>query len=429
MKKYLCDNTHLTLDERKIIQTGIENRSRKVDIARTIAKDPTTIAKEIRKHRELKPRNQFIYPSICIHRQSCGGCKSKCNRYEEIKCNKRDRSPGACNKCPDIPKCHLDKYFYYASKADEQYREDLVDFRQGINLTTLERKRIGTILKPLLDQGQSIYQIKSAHPEIKQCSKTLYNYIESGVFKEDGIDNFSLKEQVNRKQFNDKYKKRKKPANYENHTYKDYLKFKEEHPEIPTVEMDTVMNSLSGPYIQTFCFESTSLMIGFIHKQKTSESMSNTLEHLENELGYELYRELFYLILTDRGVEFEKIDLFQFNQETGEFRTNIFYCDSYQSSQKPHVENNHNYMRDILPNEIDLSNLTQEDLDLMFSHINSTPRKLYKGKTPYEMFEFLYKTDIDENHGKEILDKLNIKKIKRDEVTLKPYLIKNNKKK
>ena len=179
-----------------------------------------------------------------------------------------------------------------------------------------------------------------------------------GVFKNYGIDNFSLKEQVNRKQFNNKYKKRKEPANYENHKYKDYLKFKENNPEVPTTEMDTVLNSQSGPYIQTFYFEGSGIIIGFIHENKTSESMSKTLENLENKLGHDLYRELFSLILTDRGVEFEKVDLFEFNQNTGEFRTNFFYCDAYRSSQKPHVENTHNYIRDIIPNEIDISNIT-----------------------------------------------------------------------
>ena len=429
MSKQIHDNKHLTLDERKIIQTGIENRSNKVDIARTIGKDSTTVAKEIRKHRTFKPRNQFIYPSICIQRQECGGCKKQCSRYEEIKCKKRDKSPGACNKCPKIATCHLDKYFYYATNANEEYKNDLVDFREGINMTTLEVKELANILKPLLDQGQSLYQIKSSHKEIKQCIKTLYNYIEMGVFKEYGIDNFSLKEQVNRKQFKNKYKKRKEAANYENHKYKDYLKFKEENPEVPTTEMDTVLNSISGPFIQTFYFEGSGIMIGFIHKEKTSESMAKTLDNLENKLGHDLYRELFPLILTDRGVEFEKVDLFEFNMEVGEFRTNIFYCDAYQSSQKPHVENTHNYIRDIIPNEVDMSNITQEDLDLMFSHINSTPRNSLKGKTPYEVFAFMFSAIDNPNRGKEILDLLNIKEIKRDEVVLKPYLLKHNKNK
>ena len=98
-------------------------------------------------------------------------------------------------------------------------------------------------------------------------------------------------------------------------------------------------------------------------------------------------------------------------------RSKIFYCDAQQSSQKPHVENNHNYVRDILPNKKLLKKLTQEDLELMFSHINSTPRASLNGKTPYEAFEFLY--------GNEILEKLNIQRIEKDMVTLQPYLIKN----
>ena len=42
-RKQKHDNTHLTLDERKIIQAGIENNSTKADIAQTIGKDATTI--------------------------------------------------------------------------------------------------------------------------------------------------------------------------------------------------------------------------------------------------------------------------------------------------------------------------------------------------------------------------------------------------
>lgn len=400
MSRVIHDNKHLSLNDRKIIEQGIENRCNKVDIARTLGKDPTTIAKEIRLHRELKPRNTFNYPNICINIKKCGGCKFKCKDYQEQTCKLRDRSPGACNKCPKMTSCHLDKYLYNAEKADKEYRRDLVDFRQGINLTTKESKELANILKPLLDKGQSLYQIKSTHNEIKQSIKTLYTYIEIGVFNEYGIDNFSLKEQVNRKQFNKKYKKRKEPVNYDGHKYEDFLKFKQENSSTPVTEMDTVLNSLSGPYIQTFEFEKTGIMIGYLHKEKTSESMANTLNKLQHKLGHNIYCELFSLLLTDRGTEFEKSELFEFNMETGELRSNIFYCDPYKSSQKPHIENTHNYIRDIIPNEIDLTNLTQEDLDLMFSHINSTPRKIYNGKTPYEMFIFLHSTEDNPKRGK-----------------------------
>ena len=179
--------------------------------------------------------------------------------------------------------------------------------------------------------------------------------------------------------------------------------------------MDTVYNNQDGPYIQTFSFQNTSLMIGFLHNEKTSEAMASTIDHLEAILGPEFHK-LFSLLLTDRGTEFEKCSLFEKNAETDTVRLNIFYCDPQTPSQKPHVENTHNYVRDILPNGKSLKSLSQQDISIMFSHINSVPRKIYHGKTPYEVFSFFY--------GEEILHKLGITKIDPDAVTLMPYLLK-----
>lgn len=92
-----------------------------------------------------------------------------------------------------------------------------------------ELKQIATIMKPLLNQGQSIYQILENHKEITQCSKTLYTYIEMGLFKEFGIDNFSLKKKVSRRIKSKKLKKRKQPINYEGREYKDYLEYLKSH--------------------------------------------------------------------------------------------------------------------------------------------------------------------------------------------------------
>lgn len=407
-------NSHLTLEDRKKIQEGLEKGLSRTEIAKNINKDISTVAKEIKNKRKLKPRNPFNNPITCTKFKECRICHGKCSEYEEIKCTRRDRKVGVCNLCPDISKCRLDKYFYYAKQAHESYLYTLKDSREGVNLNTTEMLEIVDIIKPLLKQGQSIYQILKNHPEIKMCSKTLYMYIESGIFQDYGINNFSLRRQVAMRK-RKKLKKRKEPVNYEWRRYKDYLEFVKENPIIPTTQMDTVYNQQDGPYIQTFIFQNTGLMIGFLHTEKTSESMASTLDNLQETLKDD-YQKLFSLLLTDRGSEFEKYELFEVNAETGEIRSNIFYCDPQTPSQKPHVENNHNYVRDIIPNGKSLKNLTQEDLNLMFSHINSTPRKVLNGKTPYEAFEFLY--------GNEILEKLNIRKIAKDMVTLQPYLLK-----
>lgn len=179
--------------------------------------------------------------------------------------------------------------------------------------------------------------------------------------------------------------------------------------------MDTVYNNQDGPYIQTFIFENTGLMIGLLKQHKTGEEMSESLNYFQDILSPEMYEKLFGLLLTDRGNEFSKPQSFEINCQTGEIRSKIFYCDAQMPSQKPHVENNHEFIRDIIPKKTSMKNLTQEQLNLMFSHINSVPRKSLGGKTPYEAFEFFY--------GKDTLDKLNIQKIEKDKVTLQPYLL------
>ena len=361
----------------------------------------------------MKPRNPFNNPITCTKFKDCGICHGKCSEYEEIKCLRRDRKVGACNLCPNSSKCKLDKYFYYAKQAHEDYLYTLSDSREGINLTTKEMFKIIDIIKPLLKKGQSVYQIVKNHPELNISVKSLYTYIECGLFKDYGIDNFSLRRQVSMKK-RKTLKKRKEPINYEGRKYKYYLKFIEDNPSIQTTQMDTIYNQQSGPYIQTFIFQNTGLMIGFLHAEKTSESMASTLDKLQTILEDDYYK-LFSLLLTDRGTEFEIYKLFEVNSETGEIRTNIFYCDPQTPSQKPNVENNHNYVRNIIPNKKSIKHLTQEDINLMFSHINSAPRASLNGRTPYEAFEFLY--------GNEILKKFNIQKIEKDMVTLQPYLL------
>ena len=236
-KKYV---THLSLEDRKNIELGIIDGLSKTQIAKKINRNISTVSKEILKHRKLKPRNTFNADSICIHLKECHRCIKKCEKYQEPSCSRRDRNTGACNCCPNISKCKLDKYFYYANKANEQYLYTLVDSRVGVNLDYPELKQIATIIKPLLDKGQTIYQILENHPEITQCAKTLYIYIEMGLFKEFGIDNFSLKKKVQRRIKSKKLKKRRQPVNYEGREYKDYLEYAKTHPFEHTTEMDTV---------------------------------------------------------------------------------------------------------------------------------------------------------------------------------------------
>ena len=406
----------LTLNQRIKIQEMLNQRHRKFEIANELGKSQSTIAREINKHKKFKPAYPFKQDNMynCKYFINCRKCTGKCRIFQPIPCKDRDRNIGVCNDCENLKSCNLDKYFYFAQEAQKQYEYTLKDSRQGVNLNTSELIELAHIICPLVKKGQSIYTILNNHPEIKLCEKTIYNYIEMGLFKDWDVTNFTLKRKVRRKASKKKLKKRKEPADYSGRTFTDYLEYKIQNSNVPTTEMDTVYNHQSGPYIQTFIFENTSFMIGILHQNKTADSMSNTLNKFQDKLSSEEYNKLFSLLLTDRGTEFVKPQQFEINIKTGEIRSKIFYCDPQQSSQKPHVENNHNFIREILPNGQDWSNLTQDKVDLMFSHINSTPRESLGGKTPYEIFTFIY--------GKQLANKLNIQKIAKDEVNTTPRL-------
>ncbi len=407
---------HLSLEDRKIIENNINKGLRKFETAKELNKSQSTIGKEIKNNRKRRYSQIDDSPWMCNHFKECKTCASRCKDFEEIPCFRRDRFIGACNNCPEIKKCKKAKYFYYANVAQKSYEYTLKDSREGVNLNTTELFELAHIICPLIKQGQSIYTILENHPEISQCEKTIYTYIEMGLFKDWGITNINLRRKVRRKLNKKKLKKRAEPANYTGRKYEDYLEFIKNNSDMATTEMDTVYNRQDGPYIQTFIFENTGLMIGLLKQYKTTEEMSNSLNYFQNNLSDDMYHKLFGLLLTDRGTEFNKPQLFEINHETGEIRTNIFYCDAQTPSQKPHVENNHEFIRDIILKKKSMKNLTQEKIDLMFSHINSVPRKSLGGKTPYEAFEFFY--------GKETLDLLNIQKIEKDKVTLQPYLLK-----
>lgn len=410
----------MNLNDRIKIEGMLNQRCKKIQIAKELNRSLSTISREINKRRILKPHNikkNDNYYS-CKYFKNCKICTGKCKIFQPLVCKERDRNIGACNECPQFKSCKLDKYLYIAEKAETQYKFTLKDSRMGVNLTTSELFELAHIICPLIKKGQSIYTILNNHPEIHLSEKTIYNYIDMGLFKDWDITNFSLKRKIRRRSRKKDIalKKRKQPANYEGRTYDDYLNFIKDNSNMITTEMDTVYNFQSGPYIQTFIFENTSFMIGFLHKNKTADSMSKTLDDLQEKLTSNEFTQLFQLLLTDRGTEFAKPQQFEINMKTGEIRSNIFYCDPQASSQKPHVENNHNFIREILPNGQDWSHLTQNKINIMFSHINSTPRENLGGKTPYEIFTFIY----SENLAK----KLDIQKIEKDEVTTTPHLLK-----
>ena len=418
-------NLHLTVQERIIIEKGIENGSTKAAIALTIGKDKSTVGKEIKKHRELVHKSSYKINCAniknCSHNHVCDNCAD----FKPFTCNRRDRSPGSCNGCSKYTHCRYDKYRYKADFSHKKYREDLVDSRTGINMSYEECKAMADIIVPLIEAGHSPYHIVTNHPELNISEKTLYNYIENGIFREFGLLDIDLRIKTKRKitkKASNKYKKREDKKYLNGRTYDDFINYTAENKNLSVVEMDTVYNNGStGPFMQTFKFLDYSFMFIVYQEEKTAKSMVEGVDLLEKILGKDLFSEEVAIIKTDRGSEFCDAEGFE-KEENESRRTRIFYCDPMASGQKGSLENNHKEIRYICPKENDLKDLglnSQEKANLIVSHINSQSKEHLKGISPLEVMEFmnpaLYQKFKD----------FGIERINKDNIVLKPYLLKD----
>ena len=76
----------------------------------------------------------------------------------------------------------------------------------------------------------------------------------------------------------------------------------------------------------------------------------------------------------------------------------------------------HEFIRRILPKGTSFNDLTQDDITLMMSHINSYTRKKLNNRSAHQLFSFFY--------GENILDVLNIRKVPANDINLTPRLLK-----
>ena len=377
----MTKHKHLTLSDRNDIQLGLERGETFKAIGQSILKDPTTVSKEVKRNRQVR--------------------ESTCHN---LPCPLLDKAPFVCNGCPKRRQnCGYKKIFYLAKQAQKQYEQTLVESREGTPLNSKTFWNMDKVISDGVKKGQHIYHILKTH-NLDVSSSTVYRHIRKGYLSIAPID---LARAV-------KFKERRKSKlpsipkeAKKGRSYEDFQNYLALHQLDSWLEMDTVLGRIGGKVLLTFNLSFCNFIFARLLDNKTALEVTKHLYDIKNTLHQadKNFFQLFPVILTDNGGEFARVDDIEMDVR-GESK--LFFCDPNRSDQKGRIEKNHTLIRDILPKGTSFDNLTQEDINLVCSHVNSVKRAALNGKSAYELFAFTY--------GEEIPKLLGISKIPAEDV-------------
>lgn len=362
---------HINYEMRKIISSSLTKSKKAKEIADELSVDISAISKEIKRNRVL---TKEAYSNIA-----------------DPICKKTLRFPYVCNGCNLKYSCHKKQYKYVVKQAQELADYRLVASRRGINLTKDEFDSLNNKIHDGLANSNSIYHIVSSLEDIKVSVPTVYRYINNGYLTTKRIDLPYACTYKKRKKSNKKYEYlENRKINRSNRTFLDYLSYSKRHPNLYTVQMDFLGTIKSdSKSILTLTIPTIHFVMLFIIDKPNSSKIVELFEYLYMYL-YDDFIKVFPIILTDRDPSFSNYEGIEFVRNTGELRTNVFYCDAFKSNQKANVENMNKQLRKYFPKGKSINHYSQKEIVDINMFINNQKLHSLSGYSANEAFKKIF---------------------------------------
>ena len=332
-------------------------------------------------------------------------------------CPETEGWPHVCPEgCPRRPRCSYPKCSYSAAEAHASYLERLSSSRSGADLTDEQLAGLDAAVSPLVRAGHSFGSIAASHPELGVCARTLYNYQAAGLLSTTALD-LPRKARVRPR------KKAKAPSGRERvdrsgRRYEDFLALPDAERAL-VCEADSVEGRAGGSRdLLSLMPVARRFQLYLLKGHGDPAATVPALDRLERVVGSrEGFALAFGLILADRGVEFDDwAGMERSCLEEGGRRCRVFYCDARATNQKSRCERNHEQLRRVLPKGAsDFDALTDADVGLACSHVNSYPLESMGGLCGFDLLGPLVPWAS--------LAELGIARVPCDEVVLRPSLI------
>lgn len=341
-KKY----THLSEKERYKIEALLESKKSAQEISLLLGRDPSTLHREIKRGMIKRIQTDLTqkkkYRANVAQADYINRCR---NRERSLKIGK--------DRC-------LEEYIR--------------------NKITRERFSPDAII------GQ--IKAKDLRFERMICTKTLYNYIDAGIFC--GVTHKDLWEKSKHKKRPYRTVVRVATRNRRSRCIDERPKEASDRTEYGHWEGDSVKSARrSKAGLLTLTERKTRQEIIIKVDQATHEAVQDAFDRLERTLGSQ-FKVKFKSITFDNGSEFLNWQSLEASVlKAGERRTTIYFAHAYSSWERGTNENHNRMIRRFVPKGYDIGGFSDQEIKTVEDWMNNYPRRILGYNTPNEAVQAL----------------------------------------
>lgn len=223
--------------------------------------------------------------------------------------------------------------------------------------------------------------LKKNDAHTKLCKATIYNYIHKGIFL-----NLTEKDLI----YNTKSKKKQEKRTLYDKTGKKIINERPKEIDNRDVyghwEMDTVYSGKDKSKTALLVLSERMTREEIIIKiqNRKAETVLKAINGLERKTGAKAFRNKFKTITADNGSEFAMHKEIEHSCINAGLRTTIYFCHPFCSSERGTNENTNKLIRKYIPKGTDIGKYTSAQIKEIENKINNYPRELFGGMSSNE---------------------------------------------
>ena len=207
--------------------------------------------------------------------------------------------------------------------------------------------------------------------------KTIYNYIDNGLFPHLTNKHLPVKKYGKRQQYNHI---RTAVNNTKGRSISERDTSIENRNEYGHWEMDTVVGKRKTKEVLLVLTERmTKQEIIRKIKNKSQLCVVNELDKIERKIGSKKFKETFKTITCDNGCENLDFEGIERSAVTKKRRTKVYYAHPYSAWERGTNENANKLIRRFIPKGADISEFSHERIKMIEHWINNYPRRILNG--------------------------------------------------